>query len=438
MLYLSVVLTILHSLKATGAHIAFNAPSRGAVDAFFLAALKAGGTIHGEPAVREQGTGYYSAAVVDLDGNSIEAMHREREKVASTNSEIIADDKATKNTTKIIVNNVTAPAMVVSHSSARIKDDGEMSTKALIGTLLGAAAGAAVAYAMTKVEDENFQPPITQTITYQTADAPKPKSARSTVSSRKPSRPAASSHVSRNALLEIDYPQAPMSGSGESSILHYSPRPKYLEGPKAASGQNLASTLIETFIPPSEVRRFPPHAVARSQTDSIVQRSVAIQDPDMISQHSKLSRAASSTAKTLTLKDFAPVPRSSTGTETRLARGVLLPISKAGSSTSRHSHLVGAPVQGLPSELGSVAPSDSVSQAESRRSKASKRSSHHSHSRREEAAMRDDNSSHASRQTVRYRGIKSGGKKDSAVSLPMRPSSKASAHRSVKSFLDGM
>ena len=436
------------STKATAAHVAFNAPSRSAVDAFFLAGLKAGGRIHGEPALRDQHTGYYSAAVVDFDNNSIEATYQEQDKEMPVKAESVADDKrvlawqkdvakstvglgseVTKNTSRVIINNVTAPTVTVSRSTAQIKDDGDISAKAIIGTLLGAAAGAAVAYAMTKGDAENLQPPITQTITYQTVDAAEAQRAGSTVSLRK-SYPPTSSHVSYKTLREIDYPQALVSGGGQSVLSHRSSQPKYLEGPKTASAHNLASTLIETFVSPSEVRRFPPHAARRSHTDSIIQRSVAIQDIDAVTQRSRPSRA-SSTAKTVTLKDFTSIPRSSTGTETaNMARDIPLPIS---SSASRHLESTEVPGSGLRSEIGSVAPCDSVSQAGSRRS----RTSRHGHSRTEKAELQDDNSSHASRQTVRYRGSQSRGKNDSAVSLPIRPSSKVSAHRSVKSFLQG-
>ena len=62
-------------VPAGAAHVAFPAASRAQVQDFFLAALKAGGKIHGEPCQRDA-TGYYSAAVIDFDGNSIEAVHR--------------------------------------------------------------------------------------------------------------------------------------------------------------------------------------------------------------------------------------------------------------------------------------------------------------------------------------------------------------------------
>lgn len=58
------------------AHVAFPAGSQKKVQDFFVAALKAGGKVHGEPQLRDPQSGYYSAAVIDFDGNSIEAVHR--------------------------------------------------------------------------------------------------------------------------------------------------------------------------------------------------------------------------------------------------------------------------------------------------------------------------------------------------------------------------
>ncbi|KAJ9615292.1 hypothetical protein H2200_001367 [Cladophialophora chaetospira] len=62
-------------VPAGAAHVAFPAASRAQVQDFFHAALKAGGKIHGEPCQRDA-AGYYSAAVIDFDGNSIEAVYR--------------------------------------------------------------------------------------------------------------------------------------------------------------------------------------------------------------------------------------------------------------------------------------------------------------------------------------------------------------------------
>jgi catechol 2,3-dioxygenase-like lactoylglutathione lyase family enzyme len=59
----------------TTAHVAFVAESQDAVDAFYTAALAAGGTERAGPRVRDEySTGYYGAFVNDPDGNNIEAV----------------------------------------------------------------------------------------------------------------------------------------------------------------------------------------------------------------------------------------------------------------------------------------------------------------------------------------------------------------------------
>jgi catechol 2,3-dioxygenase-like lactoylglutathione lyase family enzyme len=62
-------------------HTAFVARNRAAVDAFYAAALKSGGTGNGPPGLRDtaQGypPGYYAAFVLDPDGNNMEAVFRE-------------------------------------------------------------------------------------------------------------------------------------------------------------------------------------------------------------------------------------------------------------------------------------------------------------------------------------------------------------------------
>jgi catechol 2,3-dioxygenase-like lactoylglutathione lyase family enzyme len=59
----------------TGVHVCLRARSTEAVDAFYAAALAAGGTCDGAPGVRPHRTGgYYAAFVRDLDGNRVEAV----------------------------------------------------------------------------------------------------------------------------------------------------------------------------------------------------------------------------------------------------------------------------------------------------------------------------------------------------------------------------
>ena len=57
-----------------GVHIAFAAPSREAVDDFYLAAIDQGGVEDGKPGLHEQyHPTYYAAFVRDPDGNKVEA-----------------------------------------------------------------------------------------------------------------------------------------------------------------------------------------------------------------------------------------------------------------------------------------------------------------------------------------------------------------------------
>lgn len=58
-----------------GTHIAFNAKTRAAVDAFHAAALASGGADEGLPGLRPHyHADYYGAYVRDLDGNKLQAV----------------------------------------------------------------------------------------------------------------------------------------------------------------------------------------------------------------------------------------------------------------------------------------------------------------------------------------------------------------------------
>jgi catechol 2,3-dioxygenase-like lactoylglutathione lyase family enzyme len=61
--------------KPAHLHIAFVAESRQQVDAFYRAALEAGGKDHGAPGLRPHyHANYYAAFVLDPDGHNIEAV----------------------------------------------------------------------------------------------------------------------------------------------------------------------------------------------------------------------------------------------------------------------------------------------------------------------------------------------------------------------------
>jgi len=59
-------------------HVAFRAPTRSLVKAFYAAAIAAGGTDNGPPGVRPQyHPSYYGAFVLDPDGHNIEVVCHE-------------------------------------------------------------------------------------------------------------------------------------------------------------------------------------------------------------------------------------------------------------------------------------------------------------------------------------------------------------------------
>ncbi|MGN6828469.1 VOC family protein [Paucibacter sp. M5-1] len=66
--------------KATHLHLAFTAESRGQVEAFYRAALEAGGEDNGAPGLRPQyHANYYAAFVIGPDGHNIEAVCHQAE-----------------------------------------------------------------------------------------------------------------------------------------------------------------------------------------------------------------------------------------------------------------------------------------------------------------------------------------------------------------------
>ena len=69
-----------HSLTR-GLHIGFRAPDRAAVDAFWQAGIDGGHPSDGAPGPRTAyGPDYYGAFLLDPDGNSVEAVHADRER----------------------------------------------------------------------------------------------------------------------------------------------------------------------------------------------------------------------------------------------------------------------------------------------------------------------------------------------------------------------
>jgi catechol 2,3-dioxygenase-like lactoylglutathione lyase family enzyme len=68
-----------HPVVARGLHVGFRAPSREAVDAFWQAGIDAGYGDDGPPGPRGRyGPGYYGGFLLDPDGNSVEAVYKDR------------------------------------------------------------------------------------------------------------------------------------------------------------------------------------------------------------------------------------------------------------------------------------------------------------------------------------------------------------------------
>ncbi|KAL9000894.1 MAG: hypothetical protein Q9169_000649 [Polycauliona sp. 2 TL-2023] len=447
------------STKATSAHVAFLVPFRNLVDDFFFAALKAGGRIHGEPIERDPATGYYSAAVLDFDNNSIEVMHRgskvlnihgvdhdlEADRVLSWQREVAAGTvsqvpRSSKGSPRVVVTNITNPTVMVVDQTSPAKAGSDQNSKTLIGTLLGAAAGAAVAYAMSKgSEGAN---PIPGTRTYQAVGAARSQRAPSvintgmsplptTISSRS-GREAAMTECSRSRLSIASHAAHP-----ERSFSPHRPTNRLsLAAPPTPAMQ--ASTIIDTLAPPSEVPRYRDHPSSGSKADGANLSSSSRPLSDHLSCRTSLSRSG----KIETRKDAEHSRHSSIATELRQnIHGSLppLPSSHVSSGKSRLERRTTTDEFRESGDDGtvleSVAPSDSISQAGSKRSKRSRRASHRGRMGEQEG---DEDGSQTSDKTIRAGKSKTGSRKWSILSLPVKPASRTSVHRSVVSFSPGM
>ena len=71
-----------------GFHLAFQAADRETVNRFHEAGLAAGGRDNGAPGERDYHPGYYSAYVLDPDGNNVEAVYHGPSKRSAASVEI--------------------------------------------------------------------------------------------------------------------------------------------------------------------------------------------------------------------------------------------------------------------------------------------------------------------------------------------------------------
>ncbi|KAJ5692141.1 hypothetical protein N7462_001564 [Penicillium macrosclerotiorum] len=442
-------------------HVAFPAPSKDAVTAFFHQAMQAGGKFHGEPKTRDS-FGYHSAAVLDFDGNSIEAVYRpggtvvaseagsptiallENGSVASKSSRAstikapstIAPPRSEAKSRALSKAPTTieraAPTVVSQQSKAsplaygpppaQQSDDGSKAAKTIVGTLIGAAAGAAIAYAMVKGDSQSssetkeapaqyipewpqLMPAFSQTShsesqaqPYQqmrAIEAPPTRSVYTTASAPRSSltRSIASKNPRASTLYEAteffdDHGRRASDGS-----IFSVPEDMHLRAieypPSSASSARHrgASTLISSYAA-DKPRALPSpgstHSASTVKASSTQRRHSHDDRASYTSHHSHHSsyRAMSShSVRSSSSKppSKAPSKAASTASSTRTARNIPLPTDSVASATRSYVSARDVPLPGSIADLdvdSHVTPDDSISQVGGSRSGRSSHSRH--------------------------------------------------------------
>lgn len=178
--------------RVSPTHIAFAAKDRATVRDCYAAALNAGAHPSGAPSYRNNDCSCFNAAIEDFDGNTVEFIFREPSEPVDTKRSIAPSQHSASRTQKEANNNGfnedmrsfkdlaaktqsrAQTALDVASSAAKsmktssaptpgitrsrtepVSSTNQNGSKALMGTLLGAAAGAAFAYAVTQSEKDS-------------------------------------------------------------------------------------------------------------------------------------------------------------------------------------------------------------------------------------------------------------------------------------------
>lgn len=420
------------------------------------AALKAGAKIHGEPKERDSLSGYYSAAVIDFDGNSIEAVHRpgssavasevggptiallENGSVVSKSSRASSikaagsiapprSEAKSRRARTTIDRAVQEPPPSYTAQTVQKSDDGSNAAKTIVGTLIGAAAGAAIAYAMVKVDSQSSSSETTtnpppqytpeshqllapsqvsqsdeqkQQATYRTIEAP-PRSVytsasgpRSTLSRSVTSKNPRASTIYEGTEVFLDA-SGRRASDGSIFSIHEDLPLRAIEYPAPGDTSQHRhpcnpSTFISSYAADKPHNLAGPDSVHSASTIKASRASThrrhSHDDRDQYSTHSHHSTSKSQTKP--------PAETGSITSSTRTARQIPLPTGSSSSSASYHSthsahrsngggpkSTVSAREIPLPESVvdldinSHVTPDDSISQVGSR-STHSHRSSH--------------------------------------------------------------
>lgn len=341
----------------------------------------------------------------DLEDRKIQTWQKDVVSSIANDASTMACDPPpalTKPPPPLVVNQiVTSPRVVVTRVAApEPKHSDEISTKAIIGTVVGATAGAFIAYAMVKGDSENHQQPrFQERITYRTVDIPPQYELGQ---SRPITRvPIQDTHSRYGSFAD---------GNHEARALAIGPLP-----PRA-----------ETLVPHSN----PQSSRAASQKGSI-----------MMIDKDRRSYAASG-RNTVVREGLAHPPPSAPVTEVRMARDIPFPphsqpsqYSRATSVTVKNRAHTKAPMtESREKLLPSLAPRDSISQVSTRVSRDSARlkrrhSSHHGRSKTGSRSQKDHEDGGASKAGSKHHS-KVGNMVEDVVNIIKGTSIKDSEHRS--------
>ena len=249
---------------------------------------------------------------------------------------------------QIIINQVVnTPGVIVTRvRTEEQKPSDEISTRAIVGTILGATAGAVVAYAMSKGDSESHQQPQTQSkVTYRTIEAP----------------PA----------QDVVRVETITRNSNHGSYANHSSLANSRPTSRGLPIESVPRTYVKTLVDPSEHSRRSYHTVVRREdAGPVVQTNGSTQISVGEPQGLRASHASSN--RTIQQAEKMPLPPS-VATQARSARDVPLPSSQATSLASKVKEDSRLDVK------SSVHPHESVSQVSTRRSGKSKH--HHGGSR---------------------------------------------------------
>lgn len=436
--------------------------------------------MHAEPKTRDQRSMYHNATVVDLDGNSIEAVYRNDLVSAASQASgptiaqldsrsVVSKTKASTKAESVKAESVAPPRTVVTKAIPKPDEDGK-TAKTIVGTLIGAAAGAAIAYAMVKTRDDSVKqfenafevesapedPPQSYAPeqqqqrlmaapseysrasepqmlpTMRAIEAPPSRSVYSAVPRSTASRSMASKNPRASTIYDgteffDDYGRRSSDGSiisiPEDLPLRAIEYPPSLGGGSRYKQPCSPSTFISSYAA-DKPRAGSVHSAstikASQHNPSNVSRRYSADDRDTYSVHSSGQNtaiyrpAASISPSTTSAREKAP----STLSEARSARNIPLPagssrsVYSAAQSSSGGKSFVSARDVPLPKSVvdldvdSIVTPDDSISQIGSR----SGRSSHSRHSKSSKHSSRskhDGEGSHVSRSSQRT--VKAGG-----------------------------